>query len=337
MSAAPTPAWQPEFYLDETGLEIADADPDPATRGEALETALRGLVALLEQLRDDDMRRLKHQDVYWANVLPGLTLYDLLYPSGARTPEQAALDPDILAAVRKQIDALSEWDAEAGWEQRDGAMLTSRDRVAEKLMMRLPEPAALIVVSGHEEAIPEGRAGVSAGADERRPAVPFRVGSDRTLTAFYRSLPDLLDSDAEEFLSIARVAYRRLAFKPGIAREFDQFEEPYRSIRPKVAQALAGLNDHLLDIVRDCKGDHACIEEGFKGAAGYGISRERGRTHHNKAAMREREITIDGRQLVCEWHLKIKRHIDRIHFHFGQPEPHKDRVIIGIFTSHLAL
>jgi hypothetical protein len=52
-------------------------------------------------------------------------------------------------------------------------------------------------------------------------------------------------------------------------------------------------------------------------------------------AMREREVTYEGRAFRCEWHVKIERHRNRIHFTLPGQGP-GGKILIGLFVKHLS-
>lgn len=125
-------------------------------------------------------------------------------------------------------------------------------------------------------------------------------------------------------------AFPDLVFAPGLASQIPRFETPYREVRPQVTKHLAVLNDHFQRVRRERK------DKTSEAIGEYGIdaSLERSTTHKNKTAMKQRTLTIDGASVVCEWHTKIKRHIDRIYFAPGNPKVAGGRLIVGFFTDH---
>ncbi|MGH3693297.1 MAG: hypothetical protein ACRDRX_04730 [Pseudonocardiaceae bacterium] len=50
--------------------------------------------------------------------------------------------------------------------------------------------------------------------------------------------------------------------------------------------------------------------------------------------MRKRYVAYEGSRYCCEWHAKIERHRNRIHFTLPAAGP-AGRILIGIFTEHL--
>ena len=73
------------------------------------------------------------------------------------------------------------------------------------------------------------------------------------------------------------------------------------------------------------------IRARMKALAGVDCSMESPSTHGNLAAMREREVDFGGHTLLCEWHAKLERHQNRVHF-----KVQNGRVFVGMFVDHLS-
>jgi hypothetical protein len=163
-----------------------------------------------------------------------------------------------------------------------------------------------------------------------------RVGDYRGLLAFYREAPEIGDYDELAYFNHANRAFPNLFFKPNIVAECRRFSQTYTLIRVELTEALGALND-LLPTLRKQYLDLRVIQKEFAVRSGYEISPDSPKTHKNRSAMRERDIVVRGIRLRCEWHLKLKPHIDRIHFHFGNPDIEEGRIIVGILCDHLTL
>ncbi len=70
------------------------------------------------------------------------------------------------------------------------------------------------------------------------------------------------------------------------------------------------------------------------GQYGVDLSPESPNTHASDAFMRKRYVAYEGSRYCCEWHAKIERHRNRIHFTLPAAGP-AGRILIGIFTEHL--
>jgi hypothetical protein len=64
---------------------------------------------------------------------------------------------------------------------------------------------------------------------------------------------------------------------------------------------------------------------------GVEASPESPQTHKSTKAMRERTFDFGGRAVVCEWHTKLKPHLDRVYFAVAG-----NRVYVGAIVDHLA-
>lgn len=113
----------------------------------------------------------------------------------------------------------------------------------------------------------------------------------------------------------------------------------YDDVIGKVIQHFSYLNDFAMTDFESFVETHVIIQSA--GAKGVEISPESPITHRNRKAMIEREITIDGESLCCEWHTKFEPKKGRIHFYARRARPEKikakthEKVIVGIITDHL--
>ena len=71
------------------------------------------------------------------------------------------------------------------------------------------------------------------------------VSAARNSLAFYRTLFDVEDMDADAYMENARDAFPDIGFVPGLAPQFSRFETKYRDVRAIVTAHLAALNDHF--------------------------------------------------------------------------------------------
>ncbi|WP_345850799.1 hypothetical protein [Shewanella algae] len=73
---------------------------------------------------------------------------------------------------------------------------------------------------------------------------------------------------------------------------------------------------------------------------GVELSPESPKTRQNHAAMAQRNITINDKKILCEWHTKLTPTAGRVHFNLNISEPDaisevvNGKVIIGIYTKH---
>jgi hypothetical protein len=151
------------------------------------------------------------------------------------------------------------------------------------------------------------------------------------LAAFWRSLFAFESIPEHNFFDMAKIAFPQLVFYPALS--FRHFEGSYLDVRDRVVTALGGLNDYFAHEFREQKGLPASIQTAM-GRYHVDLSPESPRTRGSSALMKEREVVYNGQRFVCEWHAKLERHRNRIHF--SEPSASLNgRILIGIFTSHL--
>jgi hypothetical protein len=107
----------------------------------------------------------------------------------------------------------------------------------------------------------------------------------------------------------------------------------------KIINHFSYLNDCVLfDITASINDREITTRAGHHGVD---MSPESNSTRNDKAAMRQREVTVLKVKITCEWHTKITPTRGRIHFYTDAPdhlEFKKDigsKVIIGIMCRHL--
>jgi hypothetical protein len=286
--------------IDETRIAL------PVGAEAALGSALEKIGELLSQLDGDRVLRLKRSTIYEAEVLPEIVLMDVLFS------EAISIDADVRLLLMRQLDAIADWDADGDEESSEAFAVAKLTR---------GEPIACVVFERYAERLPG-------------PPVLHRVGEYGGLLAFYREATEIGDYDELTYFRHASRAFPDLLFKPNIVAECRRFSEPFRAIRPVLTRAFAALGD-LLPVLCGENADLRIIQKEFTVKSGFEISPESPNTHKNQKAMRQRDIVIGGIRLRCEWHLKLKPNIDRIHFHFGDAEISDNRIIIGILCDHL--
>jgi hypothetical protein len=142
----------------------------------------------------------------------------------------------------------------------------------------------------------------------------------------YRSLYVLENTSEKDFFDLARDAFPDLDFADGLS--FTKFDGGY-SCRNLVVKHLSVLNDDFLEVYVSERGNSA----GISAHIGIDVSIE-GETRSSERLMAMRDVEFEGRTFRCEWHSKIERNINRIHFYPGDTSTN-DRTLIGIFVNHL--
>jgi hypothetical protein len=100
-----------------------------------------------------------------------------------------------------------------------------------------------------------------------------------------------------------------------------------------VVTILAALNDRFADEYRRCKGQPNEIQAAM-GRYHVDLSPESPNARASQRLMRQREVSHSGMTLRCEWHAKLERHRNRIHF--STPNDELDgKILIAIFADHL--
>ena len=167
--------------------------------------------------------------------------------------------------------------------------------------------------------------------DGRHAEVFFFAGIDE-LPNFWRGLFAREDVDEAGFFEFAAEAFERLVLAPSLA--FRRFDGNYRDTRDKVVQVLAAINDHFPVAIEQSKGLPYDVQASL-GRFGVDISPESPGTRQSKTRMADRVVRLDGEEYVCEWHAKLDRNRNRIHF--ALPDTRiGGRMVVGIFVDHLA-
>ncbi len=302
------------FLIDEVTLR------DAASGGaEQASQAFADLVVTVESVRPHPVGKLS---TIWEELVGPSRLYEWLFDPAL------GVDREVALAFQVVLGRTPDWDS--AW---DGPDLS--------LMPVLPDGAAAgasMAAAGHQNRAghataclsPEkGRSGVLAltYADGSSVDVHF-IANVSDVLAFFRSVPAIEGLDEEAYFENARFAFPGIIF----VREgthFGSFDEAYGTVREKVTRHLAVLNDHAREILGTA--DPASVKQARFGAHGIDASGESGNTKRHTAAMKQRDVVINGKTITCDWHTKIRRHIDRIYFNATS----LDRVVVAVFNRHL--
>ena len=162
-----------------------------------------------------------------------------------------------------------------------------------------------------------------------RSALVHFITDQSDMLLFFREIPEIEDVDEMAFFANARFAFPDIHFVREKA-DFGNFDESYVSIRPKIGAHLAVLNDHAKAVLSSSE---TAAEKSIRlGALGVDASGENSNTKGNRKAMAERTVEVEGRSILCDWHTKIRPHLDRIYFNATSHHA----VIVGIFSRHLS-
>lgn len=304
---------------------IDDAPWCPA--GTATSELAEGLEALAERL-DTAREREESVGVYagiWQmSLVDRFTLLDLLYDAEnpARLPQdlRLALGRFLDAASSFDDEALDEFEAEvAGVKLTSPAAVLTHGKIASRAAVACLTPRC----SGRYDAL-----AVSVGGALQ--TVRY-VADEATHLAFFRAAIVVENADEDAFEALAPHAFPDLAYADNLWRGLRDFSMSYRERRDDLIDALSAFCDHGRRIF--ALPQSQWIAE--FGSVGIDISPE------SSNDMKGRCLTHRQRQrgndlVTFEWHIKLDRHVDRIHVHPGHGYS-DGRPIVGIFTRHLPL
>jgi hypothetical protein len=312
------------FFVEETSFDLPgqlDAD--------ALEQSLEAFIALVDACRAKNEDIFRGPGLFDVEIVPGIPLHRLLYETIVALPIDKITLRGAQVALLRCVD----------WEDR---VDPAPDPDVEINSVACVAPSA--AVARAHIAAAKGAACLCLGIrPDRSGPLPVRAGTEvnevhfmtqaSALPAFYRTLFEVEDLDENAYIANTTHAFPDIVFAKDLAGQFARFEWVYREARPMVTKHLSVLNDHFQRIHSEAK--HKTDDA--IGAYGIDASLERGTTHKNKKAMKQREVVIDGETIICEWHTKLARHTGRIHFHPGEDGVLGGRLVVGLFARHLDL
>lgn len=315
-SAASGDFW-PRVVIDEASFDfrtLSDTD---------VESALDQFNDALAALRKDGPAPAVYSDSCSVECRDGMELWQLLSTRGT------AIDPDVSRRTLALFNRCEVWDDDAP---------------PDCTPMDLPHTSIPAFSVGYAFAM--GLAGRAVGClvfptCQRRGLVPVNGEAGAVEVVFFAAAPEVrevwrhafaLEDVAEyEFFAVAAFAFPGLVFHPDL--RFGKFDGSYAALRDRVVGILGALNDHFPRVLAEHKGIPYDVAAAM-GKYGVDLSPESPNTHANEASMRQRYVTYDGTQYCCEWHVKIERQRNRIHFALPAAGPAR-RILIGIFTVHL--
>lgn len=313
------------FLIDESGLR------DAAMNGVvALGEAFERLVDLIQTVRapalpgpnrawDEEHGIGKWSDI-WSEMLGSYPLYDWLFQV------DLGIDPVVAKALSDALARTPDWDTTLNASPSTSVSINGRSFAANSIAVALRETSAGRAIACVTPLV-WGACCMQVTSGGATGPVHF-VGSSRDMLDFFRALAELEDHDEDRYFSIAEFAFPRLDFVRSKTL-FRKFDEDYATIRPKVSFHLAVLDDHGQAVLTASAS--ASDKEAQLRALGVEASGESANTKANKAAMRQREVQIGDRVVLCEWHTKLRPHIDRIYFNATA----QSKVVVGIFAAHL--
>jgi hypothetical protein len=314
------------YCLDETSFDL------PVPDGSSVIPVLEKLIDVLQQCRQENDDIGHHPDIYLAEILPNVMLYDLLFDPDYAELIDRETRAALLLALNRCID----------WSQIEPVPADTAITISGK-SLRAPSIALAHEMAGRSRAV----ACITLDRADRRSALPvaragqiravYFVSADKERLEFERAIFELEDVDATGYIQRAPRAFPDLHLVPGLGAQFNRFSRPYRVMRPAVTRHLSALNDHFQAIFRSHQGAPDPTLREFAARCEIDCSPESPQTRRNAKAMRERQVLVDGTQITCEWHTKFEPTRNRIHFHPGSPKIANGRIVIGIFHEHLTV
>lgn len=317
MPGATSSDFWPRVVVDEASFDfrkLPDAD---------VERGLDQFNNALDTLRRDGQAPAVYSDYHSAECRDGMELVQLLY---TRVTD---IDPDVCRRTGVLLDRCQVWnnDAPVGCTPID--------------LPETPIPAFSVgyalamAVSGRAvgclvfPACPRCDLLTLNGESSAAEVLFFAEASEAH--RIWRYAFTLEKVSEPEFFAVAAFAFPQLIFNSNL--RFGKFTGSYAVVRDAVVRILCALNDHFPRVHAERMGLPDDVAAAM-GQYGVDLSRESTKTHSNEAVMRQRDVTHDGSRYRCEWHAKIERDRNRIHFTLPTDGP-DGRILIGIFTNHL--
>lgn len=322
------------FVLDESSWAGA-ARTRPS---EVLSSAIERLVERLDVARDRGEGVVKHADFYWIDLGDGVQLFSLLLDRGC----SVHIDHDLAQGMYLALDRANDFD---------DSRLTDCDAAIDGTTRFAPG-----VVWAHTSCLEGCQVAVlplPIGGESPVGKVPVTV-SDATLEIFFvagesqhvdffRSVIILENADEAKFESLAGSAFPALDWADNVWRGLRDFSCPFLDVRGELVRYLGGLSDHGAACFRELRaGDPRKLMLELSARVGAQVSDENGATKRHPQSRRARTRRHGGVDKVFWWHVKLRRHVDRIYFLWEEPSASvtgrsESRIVVGLFKDHCVL
>jgi hypothetical protein len=312
------PPDRPRLVLDEASLRFDGLDAPTVTEN-------------IDQLADvlGELRRTGHPVavsslLYDVECMAGLTLADFLFAVDRRL-----VSPEVSRRLAIQFDRCPSWtsyqDEVTGDVWLDEQPLDLAFSVDYAILSTMRGFAVACVV------FPACARRGPTMARNHKGAARIHFVASSAIVDFWRSL--FADEDIPEsgFFDLAEAAFPDLMFASNIS--FGRFAGAYAALREPVVAILGALNDHFADALAGGRGVAHQVQA-LLGRYGLDVSPESPGTRASPRLMKMRDVAYGGRVYRCEWHAKVERHRNRIHFALPQADL-ENRILIGIFVDHL--
>ena len=321
------------FVLDESSW-VGATRAEPA---EVLTDAIERLLARLDVARDRGEGIVKHPDYYQTDLGDGVRLFSLLFESDC----PVRLDPDLALRMSLALDRTDEFD---------DSRLTEYDAVIDGTVRFAPglawahtscqEGLQVAVFPVPLGEVPVGKVPVTVGDATLE---IFFVAAESEHVDFFRSIITLENADEAMFERIAQSAFPALEWADNVWRGLRDFSRPYIEVRGELVLRLGGLSDHGAACFEEFRaGDPRQLASALSARVGAEVSDENGITKQFAPARRDRTRCHRGIDRVFWWHVKLRPHVDRIHFlceprSGGLARSSEGRIVVGLFKDHCVL
>lgn len=289
-----------------------------------LEEALVGLTERLEVATAREEAVEVYEDLWRMQVVGADTLASLLWD--ADNPR--SLPHDLRLALGRRLDKCATFDELAlpsldaiidGVSHTSPAAVRAHTRVGQRAATACLTPAT------------SGRRDEAQVVVDGVPRAVRYVIDEPSHVAFFRGAVEVENADEDGFAALAPHAFPELDFADGLWSGLRDFSRPYRDRRDELVAMLGALSDHGRRIFslpqRDWIAHFAAVH--------IEISPESS-SDMKAPCLRHRQRELRGETLTFEWHMKLDRHVDRVHVHPGTTRA-DGRPIVGILTRHLPL
>ena len=320
------------FVLDESSWAGATR-----VTAEVLADAIWCFLERGDAARERDETVVRHANFHETDLGDGVRLFAAIFDSGC----SLRLDRDLAERLSLMLDRASDF-ADSGLSEYD-AVYAGRVWFAPGVAWA----HASCSQRGHVAVLPLALDGVPTG---RVPVTVAGVTVDVNFvveesehTGFFRSIIALENADEETFGCLARSAFPALEWADGIWDDLGKFSRPYIDVRDGLVRCLGGLNDHgARSFHEHLASDQPRLAAVLSARIGAETSDENGRTKRHPPCRRDRTRRHQGVEKVFWWHVKLRPHVDRIHFLYeprpeGSPAPERGRIVVGLFKDHCVL
>ncbi|MFD0201267.1 hypothetical protein ACFVG9_10905 [Saccharothrix carnea] len=312
------------LVLDESSFALGPHDVVQVRR------AVAELNDLLEELREGTHPVAVWSDLYEADCGEGLVLHDLLFD-----PERTPLDRDERMRLMQALARLPHWDEATP----SGVPLEVSVEDAPEAVFAPTVGYALLAATQRFSVgcvvlpLTTTGGGLRKVRGECGDGEVFFFSSAERLPHFWRATITLEKPSEQEFYRRAADAFPNLVLHRKLS--FSSFDGSYQDLREPVLAVLAEINDGFAVVWDEVNGQPREVEVRM-GSRGIDMSRESVKTRASPKHMAMRDVDHDGVRFRCEWHAKLERHRNRIHFSLPD-QALGGRMLIGMFIDHLPI